>query len=239
MIVNLTEIPGETATLPPCAACGATDFAARAVLWPELVGAWELSEEETGYINRQQGVHCRNCGNNLRMIGLAAAITRAAGAPGSLEEFCASSPALRVLEINTAGLLTQFLARLPGHRLVEYPAFDMMDLAITSGSFDMVVHSDSLEHVPDPVKGLAECRRVLREGGHCIFTVPLVVGRLTRSREGLPPSHHGQASTATDDQLVRTEFGADAWQYVLRAGFTSCEIVVLEYPAALTFVATR
>jgi len=62
---------------------------------------------------------------------------------------------------------------------------------------------------------------------------------MTRSREGLPPIHHGNAASATDDQLVRSEFGADAWQYVLRAGFASCEIVPFDYPAAFTFVALR
>jgi SAM-dependent methyltransferase len=232
-------MPAAFAGLPPCAVCGFADFAAKEVLWPELVQAWELSAEEAAYINRQQGVHCTKCGNNLRMIGLAAAMLRSLGAGGTLAQLCESGTALAILEINTAGLLTPFLSRLPGHRLVEYPDFDMMDLEIESDSFDMVVHSDSLEHVADPVKGLAECRRVLRSGGRCIFTIPVVVSRMSRSREGMPPSHHGAASTATDDQLVRTEFGADAWQYVLRAGFESCEIVALEYPAALTFVASK
>ena len=232
------EAPAMAHWSGPCSACGASDLAHRDVLWPELVQAWELSADEAAYINRQQGLHCRACGNNLRMIALADAIVRAVGFRGSLADYCASGAGLRVLEVNTAGFLTQFLRRLPGHRLVEYPDFDMMKLDIESGSFDLVVHSDSLEHVPDPVQGLSECRRVLRTGGRCIFTVPLVVGRLTRSREGLPPIHHGAAGIATDDQLVRTEFGADAWHYVIRAGFESCDIVALEYPAAITFVAT-
>jgi len=223
----------------PCAVCGSTDFAAKAVLWPALVRAWELSEEEAAYINRQQGVHCRQCGNNLRMIALAAALVRSLGFDGTLAELCELRPPVRILEINTAGFLTPFLRKLPGHRLVEYPRFDMMSLDIETGSFDVVIHSDSLEHVSDPLQGLAECRRVLRDGGRCVFTVPLVVGRMTRSRQGLAPIHHGQAATATDDQLVRTEFGADTWQYVLRAGFSACEIVALEYPAAITFVALK
>jgi len=222
-----------------CPACGSREFGERKVLWPELVRAWELTSEEEAYVNRQQGVYCKGCGNNLRMMGLAGAITRAVGFAGTLAELCESGPALRVLEINTAGFLTQFLRRLPGHRLVEYPSFDMMDLRIDAESQDLVVHSDSLEHVADPVRGLAECRRVLRTGGRCIFTIPVIVGRMTRSREGLPPIHHGNAASATDDQLVRSEFGADAWQYVLRAGFASCEIVPFDYPAAFTFVALR
>ncbi len=219
--------------------CGGSTFGFKEVLWPELTSAWELTSEEVRYINRQQGLHCLSCGNNLRMIALAAALLHTAGFSGTLAEFCESSPSLRILEINTAGFLTPFFRRLPGHRLVEYPQFDMMDLDIDSESFDIVVHSDSLEHVPDPTKGLSECRRVLRDGGRCIFTVPVIVGRMSRSRAGMPPIHHGQATTATADQLVRTEFGADTWQYVLLAGFSSCEIAAQEFPAAITFVAVK
>jgi len=222
-----------------CAICGSKDLVPRDVLWPELTRAWELSEEEERCINRQQGLLCKGCGNNLRMIGLGAAITRAAGFDGTLEQLCDSGSALRILEINTAGFLTKFLRRLPGHRLVEYPAFDMMALDIASGEYDLVIHSDSLEHVPDPTRGLAECRRVLKAGGQCLFTVPLLVGRMTRSREGMPPVYHGNPGTAAEDQLVRNEFGADAWRFVLEAGFGACEIVAFEYPAALTLVARK
>jgi SAM-dependent methyltransferase len=222
-----------------CPACGSARLASRDVLWPELVSAWELSGDEAAYINRQQGTHCLDCGNNLRMMALADAITRTQGYDGTLAQFCDGAPALRVLEINTAGFLTQFLRRLPGHRLVEFPAHDMMDLDLAAGSFDVVLHSDSLEHVADPVKGLAECRRVLAAGGLCLFTIPMVVGRMTRSRAGLPPVFHGSARTATDDQLVRSEFGADAWRFVIEAGYASCAILDFDYPAAVTFVAAR
>jgi SAM-dependent methyltransferase len=222
-----------------CPACGSARIAARDVLWPELVSAWELSGAEAAYINRQQGTHCLDCGNNLRMMALAGAITRTQRFDGTLAQLCDSAPALRVLEIDTAGFLTRFLRKLPGHRLVEYPAYDMMDLDIEAESFDLVLHSDSLEHVADPVKGLAECRRVLAPGGLCLFTVPMVVGRMTRSRAGLPPVFHGNPRTATDDQLVRNEFGADAWRFAIEAGFASCAILDFDYPAAVTFVAAR
>ena len=39
-------------------------------------------------------------------------------------------------------------------------------------TFDLVVHSDTLEHVPDPVRGLAECRRVLKPHGLLILETP-------------------------------------------------------------------
>ena len=66
-----------------------------------------------------------------------------------------------------------------------------------------------------------------------------VVGRLTRSRDGLAPAYHGHPGCETEDQLVRTEFGADAWRFALEAGFRSCEVEAYEYPAALTLAARK
>lgn len=223
----------------PCPVCGGTEFKSISVLWPELISAWQLGGCEVDYINRQQGFFCQQCDNNLRTMGLASALLRLYAYQGTLAGFCEAFAHLRVLEINTAGHLTPFLRRMPGHRLVEYPMFDMMNLELESGAFDIVIHSDSLEHVRHPVRALSECRRVLADNGHCVFTVPIVVGRMTRSCAGLPPSYHGVAHDNAPDQLVCTEFGADAWQTVLQAGFASCEIVAFEYPAALTIVAAK
>jgi len=100
-----------------------------------------------------------------------------------------------------------------------------------------VVHSDTLEHVDGGLAALRECRRVLRPGGACAFTVPIVVGRLTRSREGLPHSFHNDAAERDPALRVRTEYGADAWTEVIRAGFEACTLVAQEYPAALALLA--
>jgi YHS domain-containing protein len=45
---------------------------------------------------------------------------------------------------------------------------------------------------------LTECRRVPRPGGVLCFTVPIVVGRLSRRREGLAKSFHGTATDTPD-----------------------------------------
>lgn len=222
-----------------CPACGSVKFLATDVLWPELENAWQLSTHEIEYINRQQGYHCTECTNNLRAMGLAAAILKEYQFNGTLNQFCETKNDLKLLEINAAGNLTQFLRKLTSHTLIEYPQFDMLNLAIESESFDLVVHSDTLEHVPHPERALSECRRVLRRNGKCIFTVPIIVDRMTRSRAGLAPSYHGRTGVLADDQIVCTEFGADVWETVLRAGFSSCEIFGYEYPAALVIVAKK
>lgn len=223
----------------PCPVCGGEEFSAGPVLWPELINAWQLSEDEVAYINRQQGFHCKQCNNNLRAMGLSAAILREFRFHGTLDRFCESFSGIKILEINTACNLTSFFNKLPSHRLIEYPQFDMLNLDIESESVDLVVHSDTLEHVPNPERALSECRRVLRSNGKCIFTVPIIVDRMTRSRAGLAPSYHGQSGVPAGDQVVYTEFGADMWKSVLKAGFLSCEIFSIEYPAALAIIARK
>lgn len=223
----------------PCSVCGGKELSTSSVLWPELINAWQLSECEIEYVNRQQGFHCNQCHNNLRAMGLSAAILREFRFNGTLEQFCDSFSQIKTLEINTAGNLTSFFNKLPSHRLIEYPEFDMLNLNIESKSVDLVIHSDTLEHVPNPERALSECRRILRSDGKCIFTVPVIVDRMTRSRAGLDASYHGQSGVPADDQLVCTEFGADVWQSVLKAGFRSCEIFSFEYPAALVLIARK
>lgn len=223
-----------------CICCGSANIDRVDVLPPELVAAWELAPEEIDYVNRQQGLHCRNCGATLRCWGLAAALMRLYRFQGLFAEFvrAPATAELRILEINAAGALTRYLAALPRRTLVEYPAVEMAALPFVARSFDLVVHADTLEHVPDPVAGLAECRRVLDGDGVCAFTAPVVVGRLTRSRAGLPASFHGTAAEG-HPYLVHSEFGADVWTYALRAGFAECRAFSLEYPAAVAWLACK
>lgn len=224
----------------PCSVCGGSQFIHHDVLWPDLVTQWGLSEEETQYINVQQGTSCTSCGANIRSIALAAAILRYAHVTLTLNEWASghASQSCGLLEINEAGSLTSVLRKLAGHRLVQYPECDMMALPFGNGSFDLVVHSDTLEHVPDPVQALRECRRILRSGGACIFTVPVVWGRLTRSRKGLPISLHGRQGDSDLSMRVHTEFGADVWCKVLESGFDDCRMVSYRYPAGIALVAS-
>ena len=222
-----------------CPICGSIQILSKNVLWQELINEWQLSVEEVDYINRQQGLSCQKCGNNLRSIALASAIMKTYFYSGTFIDFCIFNPELKVLEINKAGNLTQFLQKITEHRLIEYPQFDMTNLAIKSEEFDLIIHSDTLEHVIYPERALSECRRVLRTGGYCIFTVPIIIDRMSRRRDGLVPSYHGQSGVLESDQMVYTEFGADFWKSVLKAGFISCEIYSFEYPSALAIIAKK
>lgn len=224
-----------------CPVCGNINFGYTPVLWNELIAEWQLAKYEVAYIDQQQGFYCVGCGNNLRSMALAAAILRTYNFSGSLVQFVESdsAKALTVLEVNDAGGLTSVLKKLPNHRLVCYPEHDMTCLLFESATFDLVLHSDTLEHVPNPVAGLSECHRILTNHGHCIYTVPTIVDRFTRSRVGLPPSYHGSATDFGGDLVVQTEYGADMWKHALLAGFSSVAIHCIEYPAGLALVARR
>ncbi|GJD96646.1 class I SAM-dependent methyltransferase [Methylobacterium iners] len=223
-----------------CSVCGGQAFnATYPVLWPDLINAWQLSSYEVEYIDAQQGRCCSRCGSNLRSIALAKAVLAAVVADGSLSEFVSSakSATFKILEINEAGTLNPFLKQLPGHTFGSYPQVDMHALPYADRSFDLVIHSDTLEHVSSPLHALLECARVLKSGGAICYTVPVVIGRLTRSREGLPKSWHGDPTQTGDDWLVYTEFGADFWTLPLQAGFRNVSIFAVEFPAAISICA--
>jgi SAM-dependent methyltransferase len=226
-------------TFPPCAVCGASEFQPRQVLWQALIDEWELRPDEAAYVDTQQGTVCRGCGSNVRSIALAAALCRSARFNGTLDAWIASSPRLSLLEINEAGTLHARLRQLPGHAFGAWPDVDLQALCFADGTFDRIVHSDTLEHVPDPLAALRQMHRVLRPDGAAVFTVPIIVARMTRSRTGLAPSYHGDPANATPDLLVHTEFGADAWALVLAAGFAACEFVAYAPPAGIAIIAWR
>jgi SAM-dependent methyltransferase len=228
------------AQLTRCLVCGANSLHEVDVLSPALIESWELAPAEVEYVNAQQGRHCSVCRSTLRCMALAQAILHFYDAAGNFAEFARSEAARRlsILEINEAGGVSAYLARLPRRTFASFPHVDLQALPYADESFDLVVHSDTLEHIADPVRGLAECRRVLRKGGACIFTVPIVVGRLTRSRAGLAPSYHGTEADG-EGYLVQTEFGADAWRWPLAAGFSECRVTAVEPPAAHAWTAVR
>lgn len=222
-----------------CGVCGGSSFSSRPILWDRLIAEWQLNEDEARYINRQQGESCNQCGANLRSIALADALRAFLGTKDWLQQVTGSAlgQQLSILEINEAGALTPVLKSFGRYVFGAYPQMDIHALPFDSGSFDVVIHSDTLEHVTNPVHALQECRRVLKPTGALCFTVPTIVERMSRSRAGLPKSYHGDPATATDDYVVQTEFGADVWTYLLKAGFTEVSIHCADYPAAIAYLA--
>jgi SAM-dependent methyltransferase len=229
-------------SLKVCPVCGGDRFVADSVLWPELIAQWELSPNEIAYINLQQGFCCANCKNNLRTMTLAAAVTGAFGFTGSLEDLCRNNRQIRkltLIEINPAKNLSRFLEILPKHALHSFPELDMQRMSFADSSIDIIIHSDTLEHVPDSKAALKESMRVLKPGGHLFYTVPIVIGRLTRTRRGLPASYHGKPGLNRDDCVVQTEYGADFWCEIFEAGFREVSLTSLIFPASVAIHAIK
>ena len=50
---------------------------------------------------------------------------------------------------------------------------DILDLPVPDEAFDLVLCTEVLEHVPEPILALREMARVTRTGGHLLLTAPL------------------------------------------------------------------
>ena len=66
----------------------------------------------------------------MRSQALARGLLLVVGWPGTLESYVAETAGTdrRILEINEAGALSPWLARIAGHQLVRYPEVDMARL---------------------------------------------------------------------------------------------------------------
>jgi SAM-dependent methyltransferase len=224
-----------------CICCGSRSIIYSPILWDALIQEWGLSEFETNYINRQQGIRCKRCKANLRTMAIAYGMMRNENYRGLFQEFVRTRKMSKkhILEVNETGQMTQYLQQIRYHTLGEYPDVDIQKLPYNDATFDVVIHSDTLEHVPDPIAALKECGRVLKPDGYCIFTVPLIIDRISKTRAGLPLSYHGSQDQEGDDYIVQTEFGSDVWKYVLQAGFAEVRIYSLEYPAAQSLLCKK
>ncbi len=88
----------------------------------------------------------------------------------------------------------------------------LSDIALPDSTFDVVTMSHVIEHVPDPLALLKECRRILKPGGRLIAVTPNVnslghhrFGACWRGLE--PPRHlHLFSPTTLNDLGVRAGF---------------------------------
>jgi SAM-dependent methyltransferase len=205
---------------------------------PRAVESWALKESGD----------CVHCGAKLRARRIAEVILGLypVGEPPSparsIRRWVESPEArsLRVAEVNEVEGLHRQLGRLPLFSPSEFrddsPPGEVVDgvrcerlerLTYEDESFDLLITSETLEHVPDLSAALAEILRVLRPGGRHLFTVPILPGVLeTFPRAVLgtwgeiehlatPISHPG----GDWGYPVFTEFGEDFEAILLLAGF--------------------
>ena len=204
---------------------------------------------------RRESLFCRFCCSSLRVRNMADVLLLLYGDGLKSVAELVDQEGFRshdIAEINTIGSmgsLHTFLARLPHLSFSEYHGADQLGevidgarnedicrLTYADESFDLVLSSDTLEHVRDFREALRETRRVLRPGGRHVFTVPMVAtreksfARVAFDKEGqpinlLPPLYHGRGRglyrfiPASEDLLTFTEFGRDLTDHMREAGF--------------------
>lgn len=128
---------------------------------------------------------------------------------------------------------------------------DITALALPDASFDAVICSHVLEHIPDDASAMGELRRVTAPGGWCLVMVPLDLARgetyedpllidpEQRRRVFWRPDHVRLYSADIEARLVRAgfaveridpagEFGADACR---RCGIPDTEVIWLCRPS--------
>lgn len=238
-----------------CSACGAdTTFAFNSWVIPDdLRAAWGDPAVGDAY-TRRESMFCRRCCASERVRRFSDVLLALYGPGLPSVARLVDDPAFRALdvaEINTIGSMGSLharLARLPRLAFSEYRGPDRLGevidgarnedvtrLTYPDASFDLVLSSDTLEHVPDFRAALRETRRVLRPGGRHLFTVPIVATRpTTEARAGigpagelvhhLPPIYHGRGAgvyryiPVGADLLTFTEFGRDLPDHIRAAG---------------------
>ena len=201
-------------------------------MWDGLNEEWGLSDEVQHLMDLREGVVCAFCRANARSMHLAATLLDDIGATigeryATIRDLARSGSPPRIAEINKIPGLHEKLGA-----VVTYSEYggensqDLMALTYRDETFDYVLTSDTLEHVPDFDKAMSETRRVLKTDGKHIFTIPVLWDRETRRRASIvdgelvhhePPSYHG--SSAGEDYLVINEFGSDVLPRIEDAGF--------------------
>ena len=229
--------------------CGACEAPARFLFEPRDDGTIDLREQMV----------CEHCGLNARhrvSLGLLAELCpdSATARVYATEQ---ASPAFRWLKAHyaeaigsefftpdQAGALKSYLHALLGDR-AQLEREDVTDLSFEDESFDAVVSSDVLEHVPDFRAALENFYRVLAPGGDLVLTVPF----LDASQESLrraeiddngevrhlvEPEYHGDP-VSPDGVLAFHSFGWDLLDALRDFGFESAHWCLPWQPSQAIF----
>jgi SAM-dependent methyltransferase len=224
----------------------------RRVIPRRLEELWGLTPRLAEALARRESCDCAWCGGKLRARRLAQVLlqTYPVGMPPrparSVADWVQHSEAqaLRVAEINRIDGLHEVLRTLPhlsgsdftpsadrGKAAGGVRSEDLTRLTYPDEDFDLVLTSETLEHVPDLGVALGEIHRVLVPGGRHLFTVPRLpdvattFARASLGQDGEVVHHATPIGHPGGDTgyPVFTEFGADCLDIFRRAGFETAE----------------
>ncbi len=216
----------------------------RRIIPRRLEELWGLTPPLAAAVARKESCDCAHCGAKLRGRRIAQVLLLlyptgdSPGAAPSVAKWVDTSGirALRIAEINLIDGLHEQLARLPQLSFSDYggPAAaggaqseDLTRLSYPDRSFDIVLTSETLEHVSDLRAALGEILRVLVPGGRHVFTVPVLPGVATTFARAVVLPDGSVVERALRichpggdwGYPVYTEFGADLPARLRDAGF--------------------
>jgi SAM-dependent methyltransferase len=220
----------------------------RRIIPPRLSELWGLTPELADALVRKESSDCAHCGARLRCRRIASVLLELypVGTPPAPAESLAAwaahpeTQSLRIAEINRIDGIHEVLAQHPNFASSDYfpnvdpgvfvngtRSEDLTRLTYPDDSFDLVLTSESLEHVPDLNEALREIGRVLVRGGRHIFTIPMLpdvpttFARCTQEADGSITHHAPRICHPGGDwgYPVFTEFGADLPDLLSSAGF--------------------
>ncbi|MEO8010151.1 MAG: class I SAM-dependent methyltransferase [Dokdonella sp.] len=145
-------------------------------------------------------------------------------------------------ELSTRGALAEFLQRrahsvalsefvdgaIPGAMADGVRCEDVQALSYPDQHFDLITHTEVLEHVPDDLRAFTELYRVLRPGGIMFFSVPMRSGEATLERARMvdgtvehlcEPSHHIDPFRSGAQILAYRDYGGDIVERLRAVGF--------------------
>lgn len=140
---------------------------------------------------------------------------------------------MRILDIAPAPALSHFLS---GLAQVHYRSADLCspladdqvditDMALyADASFDFILCSHVLEHVPDDAKAIAELYRVLAPGGAAILMVPILLGRDATDEDPAVDDVNERWRRFGQDDHVRMYAREDYLARLRRGGFEVLEL---------------
>lgn len=187
--------------------------------------------------DRDYGVRCVRCAASAVHLALGLALHEKFKDVPSRDvcEFSARGPLVEYLmrEARSLAISEYFEGVAPGELHLGVRCEDMQHLSYADASFDLITHTEVLEHVPDEHRALAQLHRVLRPGGWMLFTVPLHDGAHTIERARIchgvlehlhPPIYHTDPLRDGAGILAYRDYGRDILQRLGAAGFVDAQL---------------
>ncbi|MFP6639255.1 MAG: methyltransferase domain-containing protein [Myxococcota bacterium] len=203
--------------------------------------------------NDPLGVRCIRCGAAPFPLAVVAAIRDRFSDLSSCDVYEASSrgPLFEFLRSRAGHFAcSEFFAGVPSGAIQNgVSCQDLQALSYPDERFDLCTNTEVLEHVSNDRRAFSELHRVLRPGGHLIFSVPLFDSDITLERAEVDAAapgglrfieeahYHDDRIQGPGSALVYRDYGLDILDRLRAAGFSSAEIFEWQDPGGLSAAA--